>query len=31
MEAKFFNEFEPIQVSVVSEVEYNDIVEGFIY
>ena len=31
MEAKFFNEFEPIQVSVVTSVEYNDIVAGFIY
>lgn len=31
MEAKFFSEFEPIQVSVVSEVEYNDIVAGFVY
>lgn len=31
MEAKFFNEYEPILVSVVSEVVYNDIVAGFIY
>jgi hypothetical protein len=31
MEANFFNEYEPIQVSVVSEIEYNDIVAGFIY
>ena len=31
MEAKFFSEYEPIQVSVVSEVVYNDIVAGFIY
>lgn len=31
MEAKFFSEFEPIQVSVVNEVEYDDIVSGFIY
>ena len=31
MEAKFFSEYEPIQVNVVSEVVYNDIVEGFIY
>ena len=31
MEAKFFNEYEPIQVGVVSEIEYNDIVAGFIY
>lgn len=31
MEAKFFSEYEPIQVSVVSEVAYNDIVAGFIY
>jgi hypothetical protein len=31
MEAKFFSEYEPIQVSVVSEIEYNDIVAGFIY
>ena len=26
MEAKFFSEYEPIQVSVVSEVVYDDIV-----
>ena len=31
MEAKFFNEYEPILVSDVSEVVYNDIVAGFIY
>ena len=31
MEAKFFNEYEPIQVSVVNEVEYDNIVSGFIY
>lgn len=31
MEAKFFNEYEPIQVSVVSEVEYVNIDEGFRY
>lgn len=31
MEAKFFNEYEPIQVNVVSEVVYNDIVAEFIY
>lgn len=31
MEAKFFSEYEPIQVSAVSEVVYNDIVAGFIY
>ena len=31
MEAKFYSEFEPIQVAVVSEVEYNDIVAGFVY
>lgn len=30
MEAKFFNEYEPIQVSVVSEVVYDDIVSGFV-
>ena len=31
MEAKYFSEYEPIQVSVVNQVEYNDIVAGFIY
>ena len=31
MEAKFFSEFEPIQVCVVEEVEYDDIEVGFIY
>ena len=31
MEAKFFNEFEPIQVSVVKEVEYVNIEDGFRY
>lgn len=31
MEAKFFNEYEPITVNVVKSVEYNDIVAGFIY
>lgn len=31
MEAKFFNKFEPIQVSVVVNTEYDDIVSGFIY
>lgn len=30
MEAKFFSEYEPIQVSVVSEVVYDDIVSGFV-
>ena len=31
METKYFNEFEPIQVSVVNQVVYNDIIAGFIY
>ena len=31
MEAKFFSEYEPIQVSVVNQVVYNDITAGFIY
>lgn len=31
METKYFNEFEPIQVSVVNQVVYNDIDEGFQY
>lgn len=31
MEAKFFSEYEPIQVSVVNAVEYDDILKGFIY
>lgn len=31
MEAKFFSEFEPIQISVVNEVEYDDILSEFIY
>ena len=31
MEAKFFNEYEPIQVAVVNVVEYDDILQGFIY
>ena len=30
METKFFSEYEPIQVSVVSEVVYDDIVSGFV-
>lgn len=31
MEAKFFSEYEPILVSVVSEVVYDDIASGFRY
>lgn len=31
MEAKFFNEYEPITISVVNSVEYDDILKGFIY
>ena len=31
METKFFNEFEPIQVSVVVNTEYEDIAAGFVY
>ena len=31
METKYFNEFEPIKVGVVKEVEYYDILAGFIY
>ena len=31
METKYFNEFEPITISVVNQVVYNDIIEGFIY
>lgn len=31
METKYFSEFEPIQVSVVNQVVYNDIIAGFIY
>ena len=31
MEAKFFNEFEPITISVVNAVEYDDIASGFRY
>jgi hypothetical protein len=31
METKYFNEFEPITISVVDQVVYNDIDEGFQY
>lgn len=31
METKYFNEFEPITISVVNQVVYNDIDEGFQY
>ena len=31
MEAKFFSEFEPIQVEVITSVEYDDIAMGFVY
>ena len=31
METKYFNEFEPIQVSVVNQVVYDDIDDGFRY
>jgi hypothetical protein len=31
METKFFSEYEPIQVSVVRDVEYVNIDEGFRY
>ena len=31
MEAKFFSEFEPIQVAVVNSVEYDNIDDGFVY
>ena len=31
METKYFSEFEPITISVVNQVVYNDITAGFIY
>ena len=31
METKYFNEFEPITISVVNKVVNNDIIAGFIY
>ena len=31
METKYFNEFEPITISVVNQVVCNDITAGFIY
>lgn len=31
MGTKYFNEFEPITISVVNQVVYNDIDEGFQY
>lgn len=31
METKYFNEFEPIQISVVNQVIYGQIDDGFKY